>query len=131
MSTRLRNASVLLSASAICAMLAGCGSSGSTSANQFQSPQKPALAITTTSLPDGMASQPYTAHLQASGGSGSFTWKIGSGSLPAGLSLSSAGDLTGTPTTVATSSFSLEVDDTAGASSSANLGIRVNGAIMP
>ena len=53
MSTRLRNASLLLTAIAICAMLAGCGSSGSTSANQFQSPQKPALAITTTSLPDG------------------------------------------------------------------------------
>ena len=131
MSTRVRNASLLLSAIAICAMLAGCGSSGSTSANQFQSSQKPALAITTTSLPDGMASQPYTAHLQASGGSGSFTWKIASGFLPAGLSLSSAGDVTGTPTTIATSRFSVEVDDTAGATSSANLGIRVNGAIMP
>ena len=112
-------------------MLAACGSSGSGNSNQFQASQKAALTITTTSLPDGLVSQSYTAHLQASGGSGTFSWKVASGSLPAGLSLSSAGDLTGTPTAVATSSFAVEVDDTAGASSSANFGIRVNGAIMP
>src|SRR5207249_3317802 len=83
------------------------GSSGSGNGNQFQASQKAALTITTTSLPDGMVNQTYSAHLQASGGSGVFTWKVASGTLPAGLALSTSGDLTGAPTTVATSKFSI------------------------
>ena len=49
------------------------------------------VTIETTSLPDGATTVPYSASLQAAGGSGGrFTWTIALGSLPAGLSLAEA-----------------------------------------
>jgi Putative Ig domain len=57
------------------------------------------LAVTTTSLPAGAAGSPYqSTTLQASGGVTPYTWALASGSsLPAGLNLSTAGVLSGTP----------------------------------
>ncbi len=70
------------------------------------------LAITTTSLPNGTVGVPYSQTLQASGGSGSYTsWTISSGSLPAGLALHNGNIISGTPTTTATSTFSVQVKD--------------------
>jgi hypothetical protein len=56
-----------------------------------------AMGITTVSLPDGSTSQPYSATLQAAGGTGNVTWSLGSGALPTGLMLSGAGTIRGTP----------------------------------
>ena len=47
------------------------------------------LQITTTSLPDATAGQPYSATLAATGGTPPYKWKVTSGSLPAGLTLNS------------------------------------------
>ena len=47
--------------------------------------------------PDGVVGATYNHVLTASGGTGSFTWSIVSGSLPNGLSLSAGGAITGTP----------------------------------
>jgi hypothetical protein len=47
----------------------------------------------------------------ASGGTAPYTFSILAGALPAGLSLSSAGAVTGTPTTVGNFSFTLQVAD--------------------
>jgi glucose/arabinose dehydrogenase/ABC-type amino acid transport substrate-binding protein len=47
------------------------------------------LAITTTSLPRVNVGEPFTATLQASGGTGPFTWSD-AGTLPAGVSLDPA-----------------------------------------
>jgi hypothetical protein len=58
-----------------------------------------ALAVTTTSLPAGTVSTPYpSTSLQASGGVPPYSWSLQSGSLPAGLNLSTAGAISGTPT---------------------------------
>ena len=61
----------------------------------------PTLAITTpagTSLPNGSVDSLYSTTLVATGGTGTRTWSIISGSLPNGLSLaSSTGAITGTP----------------------------------
>ncbi|HYA24209.1 MAG TPA: Ig domain-containing protein, partial [Terriglobales bacterium] len=82
----------------------------------------PALTITTTSLPGGTVNTPYPSSsspggftLQASFGTPPYTWSIvsGTGSLPAGLTLSSSGVISGTPTTVGTSSFTVQVQDSA------------------
>ncbi|NPV89256.1 MAG: hypothetical protein HPY50_00590 [Firmicutes bacterium] len=54
------------------------------------------LEITTTSLPKGLAGEPYSATVEASGGTGSYTWSAAG--LPAGLGISSSGQITGTPT---------------------------------
>ncbi|MCJ7655127.1 MAG: putative Ig domain-containing protein, partial [Dehalococcoidia bacterium] len=72
----------------------------------------PTLTITTSSLPAGVVDTPYSQQLQASGGSGTYTWSIISGSLPAGLTLTpSSGLISGTPTIAATSNFTVQVND--------------------
>jgi hypothetical protein len=58
-----------------------------------------APSIVTTSLPASEVGAAYSAALHAAGGTGSYNWSLKSGSLPAGLSLSSGGVVTGTPTT--------------------------------
>lgn len=59
-----------------------------------------AVAVTTTSLPNGVVGTAYSATLVATGGKSPYTWTEASGgALPPGLSLSSAGALAGTPTT--------------------------------
>ena len=73
----------------------------------------PALAITTTSpLANGTLGQSYNATLAATGGISPYTWTVPSGtSLPAGLTLSSSGVLSGTPTTPYANSFTVQVAD--------------------
>lgn len=67
--------------------------------------------ITTTSLPDGTRGQSYSQQLTASGGSGSGTWSLVSGSLPPGLSLSTSGLISGTPSTITDASFTVRYTD--------------------
>ncbi|GAF87761.1 unnamed protein product, partial [marine sediment metagenome] len=45
------------------------------------------------------------------GGVPSYTWIISSGALPAGLSLSTTGEISGTPTATGTYNFTVEVQD--------------------
>jgi hypothetical protein len=71
----------------------------------------PKLVITTTSLPNGLVSAAYSATLQSSGGAGTITWSVSSGSLPAGLTLSGSGTIAGTPTTAGTASFTVQAKD--------------------
>ncbi|MCB1209682.1 MAG: putative Ig domain-containing protein [Verrucomicrobiales bacterium] len=70
------------------------------------------LTVATTSLAGGGVGTAYSATLVASGGSGSVTWAIASGSLPDGLSLSGS-SISGTPTTPGTSSFTVRATDSA------------------
>ncbi|WP_321472203.1 Ig domain-containing protein [uncultured Paludibaculum sp.] len=70
------------------------------------------LTITTNStLPGGAVGSSYTAPLAVVGGAAPHTWTIISGQLPAGLSLSSAGLISGTPTASGLSNFTVKVQD--------------------
>jgi hypothetical protein len=69
----------------------------------------PALSITTSGLPEATVGAAYSTTLSASGGSGAKTWTVAAGSLPAGLSLSSNGVMSGTPTAPGTASFTAKV----------------------
>jgi hypothetical protein len=69
----------------------------------------PALSISTSGLPGATVGTSYSTTLAASGGSGTKSWAITAGSLPAGLSLSSSGVLSGTPTAPGTASFTAKV----------------------
>ena len=64
----------------------------------------PRPTVTTPVLPLGRTGQSYSATLEASGVA-PITWAVDSGSLPAGLSLSAGGAITGTPTSAGTSRF--------------------------
>jgi hypothetical protein len=66
---------------------------------------QPSFTITTSSpLPSGLVGTAYSVQLAATPGFPTpYTWSIGSGSLPAGLSLSAAGLISGTPTNAGTS----------------------------
>ena len=57
-------------------------------------------SITTSSLPNGIVGMPYSQNLAATGGIAPYTWTITSGTLPAGLTLSAYGVISGIPTTV-------------------------------
>src|SRR5262245_20976029 len=49
------------------------------------------LTINTSSLPDAVRGESYSTGLSAVGGAGVYTWTVASGSLPAGLTLSTGG----------------------------------------
>jgi hypothetical protein len=73
------------------------------------------LAITTTSpLPPGTVNVAYSQQFTATGGTGTDTWTVASGStLPGGLTLSSAGLLSGAPTVGGTFTFGITATDSA------------------
>ena len=75
------------------------------------------LQITTTSLPDGYDGQTgYSATLTATGGTGTCTWNISSGSLPPSLNFDSStglisGDIASNASTNSPYTFTVEVTD--------------------
>lgn len=85
----------------------GATISNATMTGSGSAPAKVAVSVTTATLANGLLAQPYSAALQASGGSGSYQWSLRSGLLPAGLTLSAGGVLSGTPG--ASGTFSLVV----------------------
>lgn len=69
------------------------------------------LTITPTELPAGIQGVAYTQQLTASGGVAPYSYAVTEGNLPAGLTLSAAGLLSGTPTGSGEASFTLTVTD--------------------
>jgi Putative Ig domain len=87
-------------------------------------------SITTTSLPAATEGTAYSQSVKVTGGAGTLTYSLSVGTLPAGLTLNSSGNITGTPTGPnTTSNFTVKVMDasTAGAQSTTQaLSIAVN-----
>jgi hypothetical protein len=95
----------------------------------------PALAITTTSLPNGQVGVAYSTSLAATGGTTPYTWSLTSGTLPAGLSLNtSTGAITGTPTaTASATALTFKVTDSGSPAQSktVNLTLTISAAAPP
>jgi hypothetical protein len=89
----------------------------------------PALSITTSGLPVATVGSAYSTTLSASGGSGTKTWTIAAGSLPAGLSLASTGVLSGTPNAPGTAAFTANVS-AGGANSQRQFSLEVAAALQ-
>jgi subtilisin family serine protease len=70
--------------------------------------------ISTTTLPSAINGMAYSQTLAATGGATPYAWSLASGSLPAGLTLSSAGVLSGMSSVSGTFSFTAQVTDTVG-----------------
>src|SRR5437660_3844251 len=91
----------------------------------------PLLQVTNSQLYGGTVGSAYSATLNASGGTSPYSWSVSSGTLPTGLSLSSSGTLSGTPTVAGAFPFTVAVKDAASGSASANLSINVVTAAAP
>ena len=87
------------------------------------------LAVTTTTLPNGVEGTVYSTTLAATGGSGTgYTWSVTSGTAlsAVGLTLSPTGAITGTPTTGETAiPLTVTVTDSNGNTATANLTLTV------
>lgn len=72
------------------------------------------ITLAPTNLPNGLVGTPYSQSITAQSGLAPFTFTVASGALPAGLSLSAAGLLSGTPTATGNASFTVAVADAGG-----------------
>lgn len=79
--------------------------------------QSSALKFTPTALPQAFIGVAYSTSLSdmASGGTAPYTWAVTSGTLPAGITLSTTGTLAGTPTATGSFSFVVTVTDSSAA----------------
>ncbi len=70
------------------------------------------LTIVTSSLPPALSGEPYSATLEAAGGSRPYTWSLKAGTLPDGLLLGGAtGVISGVPSTSAVAPLTIAVTD--------------------
>ena len=72
------------------------------------------IAITPSTLPDGQVGIAYAQTLLATGGTAPHAFTVTAGSLPAGLALSTSGDLTGTPSAAGAAVFTVRATDAFG-----------------
>ena len=112
----------------IAVVLSSSGCAGVVSAGGGNSPQqKQALLVISIALPNGTPQLTYSTTLAATGGTGPYSWSVTKGSLPAGLTISTSGVISGTPTQAGTSAFTVQVTDSSSpaGTASANLSITV------
>jgi len=75
----------------------------------------PTITVNPPVLPDGQVGVAYSQTVTQVGGTPPIVFTVSSGTLPAGLTLNSAtGDITGTPTTAGTSTFTITATDVNG-----------------
>ena len=71
----------------------------------------PAIVVSPVSLSAAAIGASYSASISASGGTAGYNYAVSAGALPAGLSLSSTGVLSGTPTAGGSFSFTISATD--------------------
>ncbi|WP_199228409.1 putative Ig domain-containing protein [Caulobacter sp. D4A] len=72
----------------------------------------PAMTLSPASVPNGTVTVPYTATFSAAGGTSPYTYLVTAGALPMGLTLSSAGVISGAAVQAASGSFTFTVTAT-------------------
>jgi hypothetical protein len=94
-------------------------------------PEAAAVAITNADFHPGEVGFTYSPSLAlaATGGSGTYTWTVGGGALPAGLTLSSNGSVYGDPAVAGTFNFTVQVTDSEGATAAAARSVAIAPAI--
>ena len=71
----------------------------------------PTITLNPLLLPDGAVTATYNEPVTASGGVGTYTYDVTAGGLPTGLTLSTGGVLSGTPTASGTFNFTITATD--------------------
>jgi hypothetical protein len=74
----------------------------------------PAITLSPATLPNGTVQVAYSQQITGSGGTEPYTFAVTNGTLPAGLTLTSSGLVSGTPTTVGTSVVTIRGTDANG-----------------
>jgi uncharacterized protein YhjY with autotransporter beta-barrel domain len=95
-------------------VLTGVGAPFSIAQNYTLNVPAPTIVVDPATLADGTAAQAYGATLSATGGVGPYGFAVTAGALPAGLTLSTGGDLSGTPTASGTFNFTVTATDANG-----------------
>lgn len=72
------------------------------------------LSVTTSELPAGTQGMDYSANLAASGGTGSYHWKLTGGQLPIGIQLGMSGLIYGKTSAAGSFPFTTQVVDSSG-----------------
>lgn len=127
--TRRRASGILTVLLAVLLVLVGYGPAGAHAvADRITDPgprSKLTVAITTTSpLPAAKLGIAYSKTLAATGG-GPYMWSITVGTLPTGLTLSSAGVISGTPSVGGSKTFTVKVVGAGGASATKQFALNV------
>ncbi|WP_285447438.1 putative Ig domain-containing protein [Xanthomonas sp. LMC-A-07] len=78
------------------------------------------VTVGPASLPAATAGSAYSQNLSASGGTAPYSFAVTAGALPAGLTLSAAGVLSGTPTATGSFNFTATATDSGGSPTSGN-----------
>lgn len=84
------------------------------------------LTFITESLPGFFVNEPASFAIEVWGGTAPYTFTITSGALPSGLSMSSAGVISGTPTAVADTTIFVRVTDANGCQLTQAFAVRVD-----
>ena len=93
------------------ASTAGSGGPYAVSSSYTLSVQAATVTVSPPTLPGGTVGASYSQTTTASGGTAPYSYAITSGVLPAGLTLSSNGTVSGTPTAGGTFTFTVEAAD--------------------
>lgn len=107
-------------------ILAACGGGGS-------APKPPAtpLSITTVLLRQGTVNLAYDFFMQATGGTGIYTWAITKGTLPKGMTFNGThAELSGTPTESGDFPLTFQVTDGAGTKATSDLTLQIEGVVI-
>ncbi len=91
----------------------------------------PTVTINPATIPSGIAGTPYSQAFTATGGTAPYTFSVSGGSLPSGMTLSSAGTLLGTSTQSGSFTFSIKAIDANGCAGSRGYQISVIGCGSP
>src|ERR1019366_7955268 len=83
------------------------------------------LAVPAATLAPGTVSIRYSQALNATGGGPPYSWTLSAGTLPAGLSLSPTGVLSGTPTASGTFTFPATATDSIGGSATGQISVTI------
>lgn len=71
----------------------------------------PSLVVAPATVPAGIQHSAYAETITTTGGTAPYTYTVSAGALPTGLTLSTAGQLSGTPTVVGTFNFTVQTKD--------------------
>lgn len=89
------------------------------------------ITLAPATLPAATAGAAYSQAVTATGGASPYKFAVTSGSLPGGLSLSTTGTISGTPTAAGTGSFTITATDSNGVTGSLAYTLAVNAPSAP